>query len=139
LKVRDVAARYRKDVAVVFVHDPLPMHRFAQPAARAAECAAAQGRFWPMVDALYTAQDSLGLKPWFKYAQSASVPDSERFARCVQDTVAIPAIAAGLAMSRRLGISGTPTVLVNETRFGAPPSDSTLYATIDRLLRAPPR
>src|SRR5687767_13073569 len=40
-----VQQRYGNDVAFVFVHFPLPNHRFAMPGARAAECALAQGRF----------------------------------------------------------------------------------------------
>src|SRR5262245_61999730 len=37
--LRDVRAKYPNDIAVVYVHFPIPTHRFAIPAARAAECA----------------------------------------------------------------------------------------------------
>lgn len=48
------------DIAFYLVHLPLPGHRFARPAARASECAHAEGRFAEMVDAIYDSQDSLG-------------------------------------------------------------------------------
>src|SRR5687768_1017526 len=41
---------YPNDVAVAFVHLPLSIHRFARPAARAAECALVQGRFAEFID-----------------------------------------------------------------------------------------
>jgi hypothetical protein len=43
--LQQVRRAYPKDVAVVFRHWPLPYHKLAYPAARAAECAADQGRF----------------------------------------------------------------------------------------------
>jgi protein-disulfide isomerase len=45
------------------VHFPLPMHRFAEPAARVAECAGDQGRFEAMYDLLFEQQDKFGSKP----------------------------------------------------------------------------
>jgi hypothetical protein len=38
-------ARYPTQVALTYAHFPLPMHRFAEPAARVAECASDQGQF----------------------------------------------------------------------------------------------
>jgi protein-disulfide isomerase len=43
-------ARYPGRVALVFRHWPLTGHRLAYPAARASECAAQQGRFFPFHD-----------------------------------------------------------------------------------------
>jgi len=54
-------------VGVIYVHYPLESHRFARPAARAAECAALQSRFRQFHDALFHKQDSLGLKSWAGY------------------------------------------------------------------------
>ena len=44
-------------VRVAFVHFPLGMHANARAAAIAAMCASAQGRFWPVADAIFKAQD----------------------------------------------------------------------------------
>jgi len=67
---------YRTGVAYEFVHYPLPGHRFASIAARAAECGAAAGRFTPIIDALYAQQDSFGIRPWAAYAANAGISDT---------------------------------------------------------------
>jgi protein-disulfide isomerase len=47
-----------KQVSLIYIHFPLTGHRFAMPAARAAECAGNQGRFQAMYDQLFDGQDS---------------------------------------------------------------------------------
>ena len=79
--LKEAAAKYPNDVAVVFVHLPLAMHRFARPAARVAECGAAQGRFSNLVDALYQRQDSFGIRSWAAYGRDAGVEDTLAFER----------------------------------------------------------
>lgn len=128
-------AKYGDKLSLVFVHDPLTsIHRFAAPAARAAECAAEQGRFESYHDALYAAQDSLGLKPWSAYAVVADVRDTVGFAKCIRDRVQFPLIEAGSALASKLGVRGTPTILVNEWQYAQVPSDSALEAAIKDAL-----
>jgi protein-disulfide isomerase len=43
-------------VRLAYINFPLEKHRNAMPAAEAAMCAAAQGKFWEMHDALFDAQ-----------------------------------------------------------------------------------
>ena len=133
--MRAVAQRYPKDVSIVFVHLPLSMHRFARPAARAAECAATQGRFPQMVDQLYGGQDSYGLKPWTAFALRAGVGDTVAFAQCMLDTMPVAAVNRGVAVAQKLGIRSTPTVLVNDLKFGSPPEVSELFRVIDSALK----
>src|SRR5512140_2318681 len=60
--VVNLEAAYAPDVRVVFKHYPLMSHADARPAAVAAECANAQGRFWEMHDLLFrTALDATTL------------------------------------------------------------------------------
>ncbi len=47
-----------KKVTFIFRHFPLVMHKNAIPAARAAEAAGEQEKFWEMTDALYDNQDA---------------------------------------------------------------------------------
>jgi protein-disulfide isomerase len=129
-----VEARYPKAVSLVFVHFPLPSHRFARPAARVAECAARQGRFAAVHDLLYEKQDSFGLKTWSSYAKDAGVPDSSGFAACAVDTTTIPRVEAGINLGRKLGVHATPTVIVNGWEFAVPPTDTSLSSTVDALL-----
>jgi len=130
--VRVVQAKYPKDVAVVFVHFPLPMHRFARPAARAGECAGNQ--FAAFVNLVYRKQDSLGLKPWTSYATEAGIRDTVPFAACVHATDPVPRIESGVALGLRMGIRGTPTIIVNGWRLQATPSEEELMRTVDALI-----
>ncbi len=132
--VRSVVAKYPKDVELVFVHDPLPMHPFAAQAARAAECAASQGRFSEMVNALYDAQSLLGSQPWSSFAMTAGVPDVSRFADCVRDTIPLSVIDRGVQMAKHFNVVGTPTVFVNDRRFAGAPSDTELGRAVESIL-----
>src|SRR5260370_32414860 len=77
--VKSLRTRYPTQVALTYVHFPLPMHRFAEAAARVAECASDQGRFEAMYDQLFDEQDSFGLKPLSEYATKAGVSDRAAF------------------------------------------------------------
>ena len=121
-------------VAVVFVHFPLPMHRFARPAARAAECARVQGRFAEFVAAIFHTQDSLGLKSWSDYARDAGVRDTATFLECARATRPVAAIDAGSAAGMRLGVHGTPAIMINGWLYDAPPNDTSLSRAIHTLL-----
>lgn len=134
--LRGVIARHAGQVAVVFRHWPLPYHRQAYSAARAAECAAAQGRFEQFYNLIYDQQDSLGLKPFIAFGRDAGVVDAPRFAKCVTDTGKVSAVERDVAAALELKGEGTPLLLINGTRFtGAPDSthlDSIVVAAMHR-------
>jgi protein-disulfide isomerase len=125
--------KYPNEISLVFVHYPLPQHRFARPGARAAECAT-ERNFGQMIGALYRKQDSLGLKTWVSYARDAGVSDTVRFLRCVTDTSKLATVEAGLALGHKLGVHGTPTVFLNGWRYGIAPTDSDLVRAVADLL-----
>jgi protein-disulfide isomerase len=129
-----VAKPFGKAVALDFIEFPLRMHRFAMPAARAAECAGDQGKFAEYHDRLYQRQDSFGLRPWSAYAVDAGVPDTLRFSRCAHDTAAVRRIRAGAAVGRSLSVHATPTVIVNGWRFSTPPEADELARVITALI-----
>ncbi|MBW7933668.1 MAG: thioredoxin domain-containing protein [Gemmatimonadaceae bacterium] len=130
---RSVRRRYAKEVAVVFVHFPLQLHRFALPAARAAECAATIGRFETFVERVYAKQDSLGLKPWGEIAAEAGIGDTTHIATCAVGVTVAPLIDAGIAYGNKIGVNATPTVIVNGWRFWNVPSEAELTETIEAL------
>ncbi len=57
--LRTVLAGAGGYVRVVFKHFPLSMHAHARPAAIAADCAHAQGRFWEFHDLVFSGQATL--------------------------------------------------------------------------------
>jgi len=133
--LRGVKKRYGDSLSLTFVHYPLSYHRFAISAARAAECAAVQGRFTRMHDVLFEQQDSLGLKPYTEFAQEAGVADAGAFASCSARRDTVQRIKDGLALGDDLHILGTPTVVVNGWYVSALPTPSELDTIINRSLR----
>lgn len=135
-RLKDVRGRYPGQVAVVYRHFPLPSHDYAVAAARASECAGAQGRFEAFHDALYAAQADIGKRPWTSFAAEAQVPDTAAFARCAAQKGRLPVVDRDMEAGRKLKVAGTPTLLINGMRLqGAVPAD-TLDAFIQRALMA---
>ena len=130
----EIKQKYGSKLAVTFIHFPLSIHRFAKPAARAAECAANAGGFTRFVETIYSNQDSLGLIPWTTYATRAGLRDTAAFASCLASTPAFARIDSGLAFAKRLELRGTPTIFVNGWRFPSPPGPTSLSKVIDELL-----
>jgi protein-disulfide isomerase len=108
-----ILTTYPHHVRLVYRHWPLPNHRFAYPAARAAECAADQGRFWHMHDLIYAKGDSLGLVPFVDLARRAGVADLDQFEECQRKTGPVATIEAGIRDGQLAGGDGTPTLIVN--------------------------
>lgn len=108
---------YGADVSLVFHHWPLPNHANAYPAARAAECAAAQGAFEPFHDLLFEKQDSLGTRRFVEWAALAKVHDLGEFERCAADTARVATIERDVASMVALRARGTPTIMINGWYF----------------------
>lgn len=119
-----------------YAHLPLSYHRFALPAARVFECVAGQGQdVGPFADAVFGAQDSLGVLAWQEFAQRAGAPAPEVAAACATDadSAAYPLIWEGLALAEELAVRGTPAVVVDGVLLGLPPAEQRLA----EMLRAP--
>jgi protein-disulfide isomerase len=124
-------ARHPADFAVVFHQFPLRMHPLATPLARASECAANQGRFRAFHDTVYADQRLLGVIPILEIGERAGIPDTEAFHRCIVSTAPVLAIDEDIATARRIGVSGTPGVILNGVlRVGAVP-----LADLERALQ----
>ncbi|HEX8394770.1 MAG TPA: thioredoxin domain-containing protein [Longimicrobium sp.] len=137
-RLRALQEKYPRDVALVYRHYPLPYHKNAVPAAKASVCAARQGRFREYHDALFAQQDSLGAVPWARLATEAAVPDEAAFEACFRSSGPDSEIERDREAGSRLGVQGTPAILVNERLvFGAPPG--TLEEFVESAVRAAAR
>jgi protein-disulfide isomerase len=108
----------------------LVFHGFAflgpesRDAGRAAWAAARQGRFWDMWATLYANQGRRENGGAFARDRLVGMAgaiglEANRFAADYASTEAGRAVADGVAEASRLGISGTPTLLVNGSIVGA--------------------
>jgi predicted DsbA family dithiol-disulfide isomerase len=101
-------------IAPSHIHFPLErIHRFAVPAAAAAECAAPHGRFQEFHRLLYEQRDSLGLKTWTSFAGDAGIGDLTEFEDCLSSDLRPGAIDQGLRIGESIGVRATPSVLIN--------------------------
>jgi protein-disulfide isomerase len=132
LDVEDFRAEYPSEVAVLFLHYPLTRHKFAVSAAIAADCAAAQNAFEAFQHAVYSKQDSIGIKPWQDFAREAGLADVAKFMRCTADANK-DNISAGLHFGRAVGLTGTPTVLLNGYKLTQPPTVEDLRRALENL------
>jgi protein-disulfide isomerase len=112
---------YGDSLTLVYRHLPSRAHQYAFVAAVAAECAARQGRFEQMYDALFDAQDSLGTRPFLTYAIAAGVGDTASFSACLNRADMGQLVEGDREEIERLGARGTPTLFINgETVRGTP-------------------
>lgn len=96
---------------------PLKFHSAAQPAAEVAHCAAEQGKFWPMHNALLSDM-SLDDRSVLRRADELGL-DVSSLRSCVTDHKYQAAIARNAAQAASLGVTGTPTFIIGRTTHGA--------------------
>ncbi|MCA9514477.1 MAG: thioredoxin domain-containing protein [Myxococcales bacterium] len=120
--MREVMARYPREVRLVYRHFPLSIHEHAQAAAAAAVCAEAQGRFWPVHDAFFGGTEPLDDDRIEEVAAQAGL-DAEKLEACMD----APSTAAKVEADQRAGllaaVQGTPAFFINGIRLeGAHPA-----------------
>jgi len=133
--VRTIRARYPDEVAFTFVHFPLTMHSFAEPAARAAECADLQGGFEVVRTVLFQKQQAFGSVRWTDLAKQAGISDPAQFDECMADTRPVERIEQGRRLRDSLGVRGTPTIIVNGWKLPMPPSSEDLDKMVKNVLK----
>ncbi len=115
-RVTPTLARIEKEygdrVRVVWKHFPLPFHRDAMLAHKAAVAAGRQGKFWEMHDLIFENQKSLDLETLKAHAARLGL-DVDRFVADLESPEVVRVIAADLEQGRKLGVSGTPGFFIN--------------------------
>jgi protein-disulfide isomerase len=120
---RETWPRVRKDYVdtgkVRFATRDLPLrfHEFAVPAAVAARCAGAQGKYWEYREALFAAQSRLGSEPYAALAAQLGL-DAASFAACRADPLTLGAVRDDAALAAANGISGTPSFVIGRVVDG---------------------
>jgi protein-disulfide isomerase len=115
--LKEIKQQFGPNLNFVFRNLPLTIHKNALIAAQAAEAARVQNRFWEMHDLLYQNQDAWkddkNAKARFvKYAGDLGL-DTARFEQDLVSEQVRFRLQADLDAAARLGINGTPTILIN--------------------------
>lgn len=101
-----------EDVRLVFKHFPLSFHSNARDAARAAQAAGEQGKFWEFVKLAYQRQDVLGLRQYEAIVEEIGA-DLNAWRKSYSDTKHTEHISRDTGLAEQLGVAGTPTVFFN--------------------------
>ncbi len=127
-------ASYPRDVRIVVVQHPLPMHTHARPAALAVLAAAEQGQFEALHANLFTGTlDDAAIDA----AAAAAGLDVGRFDQDRASAAASGALDRALQLASQIGVTGTPTFFVNGRRIvGAQPYDVFRQVVDERLAAA---
>jgi protein-disulfide isomerase len=114
---RDEFVRTGK-VRLAYVNFPLAQHQWAWPAAESAMCAAAQGKFWEMHDALFNTQsrwESLTAPAtFFDSLARAQGVDAARWRQCIQSGKMKAWIQADHDRAQSAGAASTPSFMIGD-------------------------
>ncbi|HEX8399048.1 MAG TPA: thioredoxin domain-containing protein [Pyrinomonadaceae bacterium] len=122
-EIRKMKEEYGDRVRFVFRHYPLDSHQHAAEAAKAAEAAAMQGKFWEMHNILFERQDEWSSAEntsqlFADYARSLAL-DTERFRRDVNSEQVNNRVTADRKRGESVEIEGTPSLFINGTEVSS--------------------
>ena len=116
--LEEVFNEFGDQIKFEYKHFPLiNIHPLAEPAARAAEAAAQQGKFFEYHDLLFTNQKTWAVSPnpsaiFIQYAEDLDL-DTDQFKRQMNSSLIADKVRASFNEARELGLSGTPTFFLN--------------------------
>jgi protein-disulfide isomerase len=133
--VQQVMKTYGDKVRLVHRDFPLSFHAHARPAAEAARCAEAQGKFWPYHDKLFASQD-LSTEKLQAMATEVGL-DRAKFDECVAKQQFNAGIDQDIADGTEAGVTGTPAFFINGRMLsGAQPFEKFKEVIDEELARS---
>jgi protein-disulfide isomerase len=111
--------KFGDKIRLVFRQFPLSFHPNAKLAAEASLAAHAQGKFWEFHEKLFENHRELERDSLVKYAKEVGL-DVARFEKELDDSKHEARVDADMKLAEEVGVSGTPTMLVNARRVGNP-------------------
>lgn len=136
--LKHVAETFGEDIQLIRRHLPLEgIHAAAMPAAIAAECARDQGAFDAYHAVLFANQDSLSTNQnlYTAFAEEVGVEDNDMFKVCLTEQEPLETVQADAVLARELGISSTPTLVINGTVYPGAQTPESLEAIIRPLVQ----
>lgn len=133
--LKQVKDKY-KDASVRFVFRqfPLSQHTHAFLSAEASLEAAAQGKFWEYHDTLYENQLGLNREDLESYAKQVGL-NEEAFKKALDNHTHKEIVQRDITDGNALGVSGTPTIYINNTQYVGKYSLDGFSAAIDAELQ----
>lgn len=123
--VRTLVEQYPDDVRLIYRHFPLrSIHQHAVTAAKAAEAAGAQGKFWEMHDALFAQQSEWSLKGNAQenmraIAESLGL-DMTQYDEALQSAAVAQRVTDDEDAAAALNLNSTPSFYLNGEKMDLP-------------------
>jgi protein-disulfide isomerase len=137
--IKQAQRAFGPNLRFAFRHFPLrSSHRHALEAAKAAEAAGAQERFWPMHDRLFEHQSRLDSESLPDHARALGL-DLERFRRDLLGSEAETRIREDLLSRSQSEVKGTPSLFINGERYDGPSDRRSLMDALARAAVAQPQ
>jgi protein-disulfide isomerase len=124
--VKQVSERFSEDeLAIVYRHFPLTqIHKNAELAARSAESAGKQGKFWDMHDVIFNTQSTWSAqgdaREYFVSLANSIGLDTAQFERDLDSTEVKEKVRRDLASGNKSGVQGTPSFFLNGVAIPTP-------------------
>ncbi len=132
--IREIQQQLGDPLRLVFRHFPRPdLHSHSFHAAEAAEAAGAQGKFWEMHDRLFASQRALDDGSLVEYAVELDLEVNRFLAEMAAD-VYVPRIVADINSGTASGVSSTPALFINSSRYCDAFDCNSLLVLIDRWI-----
>jgi protein-disulfide isomerase len=129
-------------VRMAFVNFPLGNHANAVPAAEAAMCASAQGKFWDVHSAIFDTQERWATlpdaKPVFDSLATSHGVSLTAWRECMSTHAMLPLIQADRDRGSQAGVRSTPSFLIGGDAIAGAQPVETFRAAIEKALRAAP-
>ena len=128
-------------IRIAYLNLPISSHRNAWPAHESAMCAAEQGAFWPVADAIFATQrrwkDLADAPAFFDSLTSTLALDHARLRACIAGGQLRPLIKADLDRATRIGVGSTPSFFIGtRVLVGAQPYEAFKRALDEALAEA---
>jgi len=141
--LKQLETKYSEQVTFVFRHYPIiSIHPNAFAAARAAESAGKQGKFFEMHDKLFETQQDWGLvstnqQSLFEgYAKQLGL-NLEQFKTDYTSEAVATRINRDVSSAKQFEITGTPSFVLNGKRISTPADLAAFEKVLDEAIKAP--
>jgi len=125
-------------IRFAYINFPLSIHKNAWPAAEAAMCAAAQGKFWPMHDSLFASQprweSAANPQPTLDSLAASVGVSRDAYTACVAQHQMRPLIQADVDRAEESGVQATPTFIIGTQKIAGAQPLAQFRAVVDAQL-----
>ena len=127
--VEKLLSLYPRDLRLVYRHFPLKSHLQSREAAEAMEAAGAQGKFWEMRDTLFRNLGAQTEPDLIRHAKTIGL-NVDRFTKDLQSHKYAARVTRDRDTGDTLGVSSTPTLILNDKVHSGPLSLEILTAAV---------